>query len=180
MTRGPRVAAMVRIAFIVLLGVALSACGAPVREGGDPPAADVKKEVDAVARTVLPPLTESLGVTPTGLQATFTERAGFGLWDYRAGGQFVGPQGGRDELMSKVETVLRASGLDVERDDTRGDVRGTSGNATVLLTATTARVAGTNQRQNLVEVTIGSTDPTSEGDEFAETAEPEDYLAYVE
>lgn len=171
---------MVRIAFVVLLGLALAACSPPVREGGDPEAADVKKEVDAVARTVLPPLTESLGVTPTGLQATFTERGGFGLWDYRAGGQFVGPEGAHPELMSKLETVLRDSGLDVERDDTRGEVRGTSGNAAVLLTATTARLAGSARRQNLVQVTISSIDPTSVGDEFAETAEPEDYLAYVE
>lgn len=180
MTRsGPRVGGMARLALLLSVAVALVACSPSVRAGGDPPAEDVKAEVDGVAREVVPPLTEALGVQPTGLRATFVERGGFDLWDYGAGGQFVGPQRARGELLDAIGTVLSEAGLTIERDEARGEVRGTRGNVSVRLRVAPATVAGSSRTQHLVQVSIGSIAPTSEGGGYAEDASPEDYTAYA-
>lgn len=172
---------MTRMMTLVAMLVLLAACSNSVRpasEGGDPPAEDLKAEVDAVAKDVVPALTTALGVRPSGLQASFTERGGFGLWDYRAGGQFVAPAGTSQELTDTITRTLTDSGLEVT-EDAVGAVLGTKGNASVRLTVVRSAVAGTSRTQQLVDITIGSTAPTSKGDDFAEAAPAEDYLAYV-
>ena len=173
---------MTRMMTLLAMLVLLAACNNSVRpasEGGDPPAEDLKAEVDAVAKQVVPALTTALGVRPSGLQASFTERGGFGLWDYAAAGQFVGPAVTSQELTATLVQTLTDSGLEVE-EDALGAVKGTKGNASVRLTVVRGAVAGSSKSQQLVDITIGSTKPTSEGGDFAESAPAEDYLTYVE
>lgn len=172
---------MTRMMTLLAVMVLLTACSNSVRpasEGGDPQAEDLKAEIDAVAKVVVPALTTALGVQPTGLQASFTERGGFGLWDYRASGQFAGPSGTSKELTDSITQTLTDAGLTV-KEDALGAIVGTQGNASVRLDVVGSAVAGSSRTQQLVDITIGSSRPTSEGDDFAESAPAEDYLAYL-
>ncbi|MEO5665981.1 MAG: hypothetical protein ABIR39_22150 [Nocardioides sp.] len=173
---------MTRMMTLLAMVVLFAACSTSVRppsEGGDPQAEDLKAEVDAVAKDVVPALTTALGVQPTGLQASFTERGGFGLWDYRASGQFAAPDGTSQELTDTIRRTLTGSGLEVTQDAV-GAVVGSKGNASVRLAIVRSVVAGSSKSQQLVDITIGSTQPTTEGDDFAKSAPAEDYLTYLE
>ena len=45
-----------------------------------------KTEMDTVAARLLPDLMAAVGGRLNGMQATFHERGGFGIWDYTASG----------------------------------------------------------------------------------------------
>ena len=170
---------MTHLFLLLLVATVMTSCGTPVREGGDPSAETLKTEVDGVAKQVLPQLTDALGVKPTGLQADFIERGGFGLWDYGASGQFVAPQGTPDVLAESITKAMTDVGLSV-KTDSLGAVVGSRGNVVVRLTVGTSVVPGSSRTMALVDISIGSRQPTSEGEDFAESAPPEDYLAFVE
>lgn len=70
-----------------LVGALVTACGNPgTTETGvsKPQAKAFKSVMDAEAEQLLPDLATALGGELRGMQATFYERAGFGLWDYLA------------------------------------------------------------------------------------------------
>ncbi len=177
----PRVAAMTRIVLGLVVVLLLAACtsdgGSDLDGSGDgPDARTVKAEMDAEAEAVLPDLVGRLGGQFNGMQATFLERGGFGIWDYTASGSLVKPSGTMTESLAAVEGVLEEHGYAVETDDAQRRVTGTKGNVTVIAQASllTAEKKGSG-----LNVRIGVSG-IQDGDDFAESAPAEDYLAFVQ
>lgn len=181
MTIGPRVSHMTRSLLIVLLAVPLAAFGAcsvrPASEGGDPSTKVVKAEVDAAAQKILPALATSVGGRLVGMQATFHERSGFGIWDYGADGSLLKPPGSMATVLDVVASTLGDNEFTVTRDAEEKRVTGERGNVSVILQA---GLLSDDAKVSSLQVSLGSIRPTSEGDDFAESAPAEDYLAYLE
>lgn len=172
---------MTRIVLGLVVVLLLAACtsdgGSDVEGSGDgPDARTVKTEMDGEAEAVLPDLVAQVGGELNGMQATFTERGGFGVWDYRAGGALVGPAGTTSESLAATRSVLEEHGYTVESNDSQKRVTGTKGNVTVVVEASllTAEKKGSG-----LNVTVGSTGGIEDGDEYAASAPPEDYTAYL-
>lgn len=178
----PRVAGMTRIVLGLVVVLLLAACTSDGGSDGDgsgrsPDARTVKTEMDGEAEAVLPDLVDRLGGEPNGMQATFTERGGFGVWDYTAGGALVRPSGTMSESLETARAVLEEHGYTVQTNDAQKRVTGTKGNVSIVVEASllTAEKKGSG-----LNVTVGSTGGIQDGDDFAESAPPEDYLAYLE
>jgi hypothetical protein len=176
----PRVAAMTRIVLGLVVVLLLAACtsngGSDVDGSGDgPDARTVKTEMDGEAEAVLPDLVGRLGGQFNGMQATFYERGGFGIWDYTASGSLVKPSGTMTQSLTAVESVLEEHGYAVETDDAQRRVTGTKGNVTVIAQASllTAEKKGSG-----LNVRIGVSG-IQDGDEYAADAPPEDYTAFI-
>jgi hypothetical protein len=178
----PRVTGMTRIVLGLAVLLLLSACtsedGAkgPAGSGNATDARTVKSEVDAEAEAVLPDLIDRVGGRLNGMQATFYERGGFGTWDYTATGSLVRPSGTTSESLAAVRDVLEQHDYSVEANDSQKRVTGTKGNVSVIVEASllTAEEKGSG-----LNVRMGSSEGISDGDDFAESAPPEDYLAYL-
>lgn len=179
---GPRVTGMTRILLGLAVLLLLSACtsdsssGAPDGSGAEPDAQTVKAEMDGEAQTLLPDLVSTLGGRFNGLQATFVERGGFGIWDYTANGSLLKPSGTMTESLAAVESVLSEHGYAVETDDAQRRVTGTKGNVSVTAQASLLSAEKKGSGLNFRMGTSGIQD----GDDFAESAPAEDYLAYLE
>jgi hypothetical protein len=173
---------MTRIVLGLVVVLLLAACtsdgGSDVEGSGDgPDARTVKAEMDAEgeAEAVLPDLVGRLGGQFNGMQATFYERGGFGIWDYTASGSLLKPSGTMTESLAAVEGILDEHGYAVETDDAQRRVTGTKGNVTVIAQASllTAEKKGSG-----LNVRIGVSG-IQDGDDFAESAPAEDYLVFV-
>ena len=173
---------MTRIVLGLAVLLLLSACTSdggsdgPAGSGDTPDARTVKAEVDAEAEALLPDLLDRVGGRLNGMQATFYERGGFGTWDYTATGALIRPSGTTSQSLVAVRDVLEQHCYAVEADDAHKRVTGTKGNVSVIVEASllTAEDKGSG-----LNVRMGSNGGISDGDDFAESAPPEDYLAYV-
>ncbi|WP_159081474.1 hypothetical protein [Nocardioides sediminis] len=163
------------LAVLLLLSACTSDAGSGATEGSEPDAETVKAEMDGEAKALLPDLLGQVGGEVNGMLATFSERGGFGIWDYVASGAIVKPSGTMTESLAAVETVLVEHGYTVEADDERKRVTGTKGNVSVTVEASllTAEKKGSG-----LNIRIGSSG-IQDGDDFAESAPAEDYLTYV-
>ena len=137
---------MTRIVLGLVVVLLLAACtsdgGSDVDGSGDgPDARTVKTEMDGEAEALLPDLVDQVGGELNGMQATFTERGGFGVWDYRAGGALVGPSGTTTESLTAAQAVLEEHGYTVQTNDSQKRVTGTKGNVTVIVPVSVAPVA---------------------------------------
>lgn len=166
MTARTRVSAMTRILLLAMLGVTLLSCSTDVREGGDPSPQEVTDEVVSVGRDVLPALSSALGVPAPNVPMRFTERSGFGLYDYRGTGQFQGVAGKREQLVQTLEQTVKDGGMTIEEGTSLEDVRATRGNVMVRLTVRSGGVDATNQ---MVELSIGSIQPISADEDEVDT-----------
>lgn len=183
MTGRPTLARMTRMVLGVVLAILLTACstsgsGTPEESeaDGQPDARAAKAEMDAAARTALPALASKIGGQLSGLQAHFTERGAFGIWDYSADGHIAEPPGTMARALDAAEGALTSEGYSVERDDAQKRVIGTLGNVRVAVEAgllTDDRVVST------LNLRFGIVGAVSDGDGFAESAPTEDYLAYL-
>lgn len=149
---------MTRILLLAMLGVALLSCSTDVRESGDPTPQEVTDEVVSVARDVLPALSSALGVPAPDVAMRFTERDGFGLYDYRGIGQFQGVAEKTEQLVPTLEQAVTSGGMKLEKATSLEDVRATRGNVMVRLTV---RSGGTDGSSQAVELSIGSIQPIS-------------------
>lgn len=177
----PRVTVMTRIVLGLAVLLLVSACSSDAGSGdaggsGDSPDAQaVKAEMDAEAEAVLPDLVDRLGGRLDGMQAAFSERGGFGIWDYTASGTLVQPSGTMTQSLTGVGEVLEEHDYSVVTDDAQKRVTGTKGNVSVIVEASLL----TDEKQGSgLNVRMGASG-ISDGDDFAESAPPEDYLAYV-
>lgn len=179
----PRVSAMTRIVLGLAVLLLLSACTSdggsdgPAGPGDMPDARTVKAEMDAEARSVLPDLVDRLGGRLNGMQATFYQRGGFGIWDYTAGGSLVQPSGTVSQSLAGVKEVLEQHGYAVETDDAQKRVTGTKGNVSVIVEAS---LLSAEKKGSGLNVSIGNLGGISDGDDFAQSAPPEDYMAYLD
>ena len=166
------------LAALLCMSTSLAACGGEEPDSSGDDAREVKAEMDALARELLPDLQGALGGAELGpMQAQFFEPGGnFGQWDYEATGMFVEPPGTAEEVLAAVEDVLDKHGLEVEPAQGGYDISATKGNVNVLvqraLESDVESVSGLN-------VTISSVDRLTSRDDFAESAQPEDYTAFV-
>ncbi len=183
MTTGSKVGRMARILIVALaaiLAVTVAACapdGSTNGErGADNDAESFKSEMDAEAKTLLPDLMSTLGGELGGMQATFYERGGFGIWDYTASGVFSRPLGTVPEKLDKATAVLGQHGFTVERDNEKRRVFGTKG---VIGVTVQAGMPTTDPQVTSLNLRISNIGAISDGDDFAEQAPAEDYLAYL-
>lgn len=167
---------MTRILLLAMLGVALLSCSTDVREGGDPTPQEVTDEVVSVGRDVLPALSSALGVPAPNVPMRFTQRGGFGLYDYRGIGQFQRVAEKPEQLVQTLEETVRSSGLTLEEATSLEDVRATRGNVMVRLTV---RTGGADATTQAVELSIGSIQPIS-ADEDEVDIEPTGLMDLIE
>lgn len=157
---------MIRILLLALLGATLLSCSTDVREGGDPTPQEVTDEVVAVGRDVMPALSSALGVPAPNVPMTFTERGGFGIYDYRGSGQFQGVAGNPEQLRATLERTVKGAGMTVEKATSLEDVRATRGNIMVRLSVRAGRAAAAS---TAVEMQIGSIQPISADEDEVDT-----------
>ena len=157
---------MTRVLLLAVLGATLLACSTDVREGGDPTPREVTDEVANVGGEVLPALSSALGVPAPDIPMRFTERGGFGLYDYRGSGQFLGVVGKPEQLRQRLEQVVGDAGMRVEDATSLEDVRATRGNVMVRLTVRTVETDATGRA---VEMSIGSIQPISADEDEVDT-----------
>ncbi|MBA3781764.1 hypothetical protein [Nocardioides sp. InS609-2] len=172
---------MTRMVLGLIAILVLSSCSPGDSDSAEPAADDAKTfkaEMDQFASALLPELQAALGDAELkGMQAKFYEPGGnFGQWSYEAGGEFIEPPGTAEDVLDSVEEVLAQQGMEIERPAGSQDISAMKGNIGVLvqraLEADVETVSGLNVR-------ISSIDRLKSGDDFAEDAEPEDYLAYL-
>ncbi len=172
---------MTRMVLGLIAVLVLSSCSVGDSAPDEPAADDAKafkSEMDEFAKALLPDLQAALGGAELkGMEARFYEPGGnFGQWSYEAGGVFVEPPGTAEEVLDSVEAVLVQQGMEMERPAGSQDISATKGNIAVLvqraLEADVESVSGLN-------VTIASIHRLESNDDFAEDAEPVDYLAYL-
>lgn len=157
---------MIRIMLLALLGATLLSCSTDVRQGGDPTPQEVTDEVVTVGRDVLPALSGALGVPAPNVPMAFTERGGFGLYDYRGSGQFQGVAGTREQLRATLERAVEDGGMTLEKGTSLEDVRATRGNVMVRLTVRPGRA---DAARTAVELSIGSIQPISADEDEVDT-----------
>ncbi len=170
---------MTRILLAVLFVALATACtnqDTTGTDGGEPDAETFKAEMDAEAKRLLPDLTSTLGGELSGMQATFYERGGFGLWDYIGEGVISRPLGSVSEKLDKATAVLEEHGYTVERDD---EHRRVSAKKDAIGVTVQAGVPTTDPQVTSLNVRIANVGAISDGDDFAESAPAEDYLAYL-
>lgn len=161
---------MTRILLAVLLvALATSCTGAssdPVETDTD--AETFKTEMDAFARETLPKLEAEVGGEWGGFTATFVEKGGnTGRWEYTAGGGVSQPPGSREAVLDKIESVLTAQGMSVERSDDITDLTARKGNIAVQASRALDSDIESVSRMNL---TFSSWDRLTSRDDFAENA----------
>lgn len=173
----PRVAGMTRILLAVLLAALATACtdGRSAEPGGgDKDAETFKSEMDTEAKALLPDLMTSLGGNINGMQATFYERSGFGLWDYTASGGVGGTDAPTSESLATSADVLEQHDYTVVTDDAQRRVTAKKGDISVIVQA--ARLTGESVG---LTIRMSNHGAIQDGDDFAESAPAEDYLAYL-
>jgi hypothetical protein len=172
---------MTRLLLGLVAAVLLSSCSSGDATSGrtdeQPDAAAFKEQMDAEARRLLPDLVSGLGGSLGGMQATFVERGGFGLWDYTAAGVLSRPRGTVDAKLETARSVLEQHGYTVDRDDAHERVTATKGDVGVIVQA---GMPTTDPAVRSVNLRISNVGAISDGGDFAESVPPEDYLAYVE
>ncbi|WP_457205868.1 hypothetical protein [Nocardioides sp. P5_C9_2] len=173
---------MTRLLLGLVAVVLLSSCsstGDPASGRADekPDAAAFKQQMDTEAQALLPDLVSELGGSPNGLQASFVERGGFGLWDYTASGVLSRPRGAIDAKLDTASAVLEQHGYTVERDEAQLRVRATKDDIGVTVQA---GMPTTDPDVRSVSVRMANVGALEDGDDFAESAPPEDYLAYLD
>ncbi len=172
---------MTRLLLGLVAVVLLSSCSStdgPASRGADdkPDAAAFKEQMDAEAQELLPDLVSELGGSLDGMQATFVERGGFGLWDYTASGVLSRPPGAIDAKLDTASAVLEQHGYSVDRDDAHLRVSATKDAVGVIVEA---GMPTTDPTVRSVSVRIANVGALRDEDDFAEGAPPEDYLAYL-
>lgn len=177
----PRVSAMTRLLLGLVAAVLLSSCSstddpASGRADEQTDAAAFKEQMDAEARDLLPDLVSGVGGTLDGMQATFTERGGFGLWDYTASGVLSRPRGTVEAKLDSAGAVLEQHGYTVERDDAQLRVRGTKDDIGVTVQAGMPTTDPSVRSMSVRIANVGALE--DDGDSAADTP-PEDYLAYL-
>lgn len=184
----PTMDRVMRLATGMLLVVALAtlpACSSP--DGPDetgpdasgsaaPTAEEVKSEMDAEARSLLPDLVEQLGADLGGMQATFSERGGFGVWDYRASGTLTEPEGDMASVLTTARQVLTDHGFSAEVDREQLRVRGSKGHVVAIVEAA---LLTDDAEVSALNLSLGNAEAITDDDDYAEQAPPEDYLAYL-
>jgi len=166
---------LVALLFSIMLLTSCTSGGNGYGNGsGEPDAAAFKTKMDAEAQTLLPDLMSSLGGNLNGMQATFYERGGFGLWDYTASGGVGGTDAPTTTSFTASAGMLEDHHYTVETDEARREIRGTKGDISVIIQASllTGESVGLNIR-------MSNHGAISDGDDFAENAPAEDYLAYL-
>ncbi|KRF34093.1 hypothetical protein [Nocardioides sp. Soil805] len=138
-------------------------------------ARSAKSEADTEARSLLPDLVGELGGRLNGMQAGFVERGGFGIWDYTASGSLARPSGTLSQSLATAESVLEEHGYTVETNDAQKRVTGAKDDLSVIVEASLLTAeekgAGLNLRMGIAGI--------EDGDDFAGSAPPEDYVAYL-
>ena len=133
---------MTRILLAVLLVALAAACNSPgATDPGDqePDAEAFKAEMDAEAASLLPDLIKAFGGQLNGMQATFYERSGFGIWDYTAKGTVYGLPGTDDDALTAGAGVLTDHGFTVETDEEKKSLRARKGDVLVLVASAVSR-----------------------------------------
>ena len=128
------------------------------------------------AAVVLPDLSAELAGKMSGFQAHFSERGGFGIWDYFADGRISDPRGTMTGVLDAAEKVLTKRGYTVTRDEGQKRVSGKKDNVSFIVEAS---LLSDVEVVSSLNVHVGVSG-ISDGDEFAKGAPAEDYLAYVE
>lgn len=170
---------MTRLILGIVAAVLLSACStndAPRSGGSDdqPDAETFKQQMDTEAEALLPDLMTSLGGDINGMQATFYERGGFGLWDYVASGGVGGTDASTTDSLATAADVLEQHDYTVVTDDAKRRVTATKGDIGVTVQA--SRLTGESVGLTIRMSNVGA---IQDGDDFAESAPAEDYLAYL-
>ena len=169
---------MTRILLAVLFAALATACtsGTSTDPGdGEPDSQAFKTKMDAEAKTLLPDLMATLGGQLSGMQATFRERGGFGIWDYVASGGIGGTDSSTTDSLAASAVTLEDHGYTVETDDAHRRVRGTKGDIGVIIEASLLTGESTG-----LTIRMSNHGAISDGDDFAESAPPEDYLPLLE
>lgn len=170
-----RVTRMTRALLAVLLLVTVasaSACaGAETMRGEDGRRNDAeafKQRMDAFARDTLPLLEEEVGGDWGGFTAYFVEKGGnTGQWDYTAEGRVTTPPGSGEQVLDRVEAVLRDQGMEVTRPDVMADITATKGNIAVQVTRA---LDSDVESVSALTVTFRSSDRLTSSDGYAEDA----------
>lgn len=178
--RRPRVVHLTRIVISLVVAVALCSCtsvggGAKGADGSD--AHTVKEEMDREAKTLLPDLVNEVGGELVGMKATFYERSGFGIWDYEADGSIASPPGTMATALGAAADVLERHGFSIASDEDQKRVTGRKGNVSVIVQAA---LLSDDRAVSSLQLSMGSIEAVGNDDDFAQSAPPEDYLAYLE
>ena len=171
---------MTRILLAVLLAALAAGCASPgATDAGDggPDAEAVKTEMDTEAATLLPDLMAAVGGQLNGMQATFYERGGFGIWDYTASGTVYGLPGTDEEALTAGASSLKDHGFTVETDDEKKSLRASKGNVSVIVASA---FPDDDKGVASLNLTMSSAEAISDGDDVADDTPAEDYLAYLE
>ena len=180
MTPTPRVNHMTRILLAVLLVALVAACtspGATDPGASEPDAKSFKSEMDAEAASLLHDLMQAFGGQLNVMQATFYERGGFGIWDYTASGTVYGLPGTDDQALKAGSRTLEDHGFTVVANKEKASLRASKGNVSVIVASA---FPGDDTGVASLNLSMSSAEAISDGDDFAEDAPPEDYLAYVQ
>lgn len=170
---------MTRILLAVLLVALAAACNSPgATDPGDkePDAEAFKAQMDAEAASLLPDLMKAFGGQLNGMQATFYERSGFGIWDYTAKGTVYGLPGTDDDALTAGARALTDHGFTVESDEAKKSLRASKGDVLVIVASA---FPDDDKGVASLNLTMMSAEAISDGDDFAEDAPAQDYLAYL-
>lgn len=171
---------MSRIILAVLLAALATACtsvgsGPGSGDGGDDRNAEAfKAEMDAFARETLPKLEAEVGGTWGGFSAHFTEKGGnTGQWQYSAAGGTSKPPGTGEQVLDKVEAVLREQGMEITRPGTASDITARkNGILVIVFRALESDV----ESVSALKIEFLSEERLSSSDDFAEDAGYTDLL----
>lgn len=165
------------VAMLIVVLVATLAATCTSNDDPDVPseAETFKTEMDTEAARLLPDLMQAVGGRLGGMQATYYERGGFGIWDYTASGGILDPAASTTDSLAASATVLTDHGYTVETDDEQRRVRGDKGEIVVIVEASLLKGESTG-----LNLSMGNLGTVSEDDDYAENAPPADYLAFVD
>lgn len=162
---------MTRILLAVLFAAMATACTSGTSTdpgGGDTDAEAFKTRMDAFVRDTLPKLQAEVGGEWGGYTAKFYEKGGnTGQWEYTAGGGTSRPPGTSDEVLDKVEAVLRQQGMEITRPGVISDITARKGNISVQV----ARALETDvESVSTLRISFSSFNRLKSSDDFAEDA----------
>lgn len=162
---------MTRILLAVLFATLATACtsGTSTDQGGGKTDAEAfKTRMDAFVRETLPKLRAEVGGDWGGYTARFFEKGGnTGQWEYTAGGGTSRPPGTGEEVLDKVEAVLREQGMEVTRPGVTSDLAARKdGIMVIVLRALESDV----ESVSALRVEFRSENRLSSSDDFAEDA----------